>query len=85
MPMPNMKVCSCVYGSQQVVWRMDFLDKPFSAGSLLLDYIQNWELSSSDPYKVWFASVILSHVIRENDAAKHIAGDIVFGEEANGT
>ncbi|CDS09506.1 hypothetical protein LRAMOSA10866 [Lichtheimia ramosa] len=61
-----------------------YQDKPFSAGSLLLDYVQNWELSSSDPYKVWFASVILSHVIRENDAAKRIAGDIVFGEEANG-
>ncbi|ORY93958.1 p115 like vesicle tethering protein [Syncephalastrum racemosum] len=62
----------------------NFADKPFSAGSLLLDAVQNWELSVKDPYKVWFACAILSHVIRGNEQAKQMAGAIEFGEEANG-
>lgn len=60
------------------------VDKPFSAGSLLLEAVQNWELSAKDPYKVWFACAILSHVIRDNEQAKQMAGAIQFGEEANG-
>ncbi|KAI9247479.1 p115 like vesicle tethering protein [Phascolomyces articulosus] len=59
-------------------------DKPFSAGSLLLEAIQNWETSASDPYKVWFACTILSHVIMGNEQAKKTAGSIVFGDEAHG-
>ncbi|KAI7897457.1 p115 like vesicle tethering protein [Cokeromyces recurvatus] len=61
-----------------------FLDKPHSAGSLLLETIENWEQSLSDPYKIWFACDILSHIIRDNEKAKEIAGGIVFGDEANG-
>ncbi|KAI9473710.1 MAG: p115 like vesicle tethering protein [Benjaminiella poitrasii] len=61
-----------------------FSDKPHSAGSLLLETIENWEQSLSDPYKVWFACDILSHIIRNNEKAKEIAGSIVFGDEANG-
>lgn len=62
----------------------NFADKPHSAGSLLLEVIENWEKSLTDPYKVWFACDILSHIIRNNDRAKMIAGSIVFGDEANG-
>ncbi|KAI9469343.1 p115 like vesicle tethering protein [Zychaea mexicana] len=61
-----------------------YTDKPFSAGSLLLEAVQNWELSAADPYKVWFSCTILSHVIMGNEQAKKIAGSIVFGDEANG-
>ncbi|KAG0166470.1 hypothetical protein DFQ28_008174 [Apophysomyces sp. BC1034] len=61
-----------------------FSDKPHSAGSLLLEVIENWELSLHDPYKLWFACAILSHIIKDNEQAKSIAGSIVFGEEANG-
>ncbi|KAI9316302.1 p115 like vesicle tethering protein [Dichotomocladium elegans] len=61
-----------------------FADKPFSFGSLLLDYIENWEFSANDPYKLWFACTILSYVIRDSDLAKQVAGGIVFGDEANG-
>ncbi|KAI8358534.1 p115 like vesicle tethering protein [Blakeslea trispora] len=60
------------------------IGKPYSAGSLLLEVIENWEQSLSDPYKVWFACDILSHVIRGNEKAKKVANDIVFGDEANG-
>jgi hypothetical protein len=61
-----------------------FADKAHSAGSLLLEVIENWEQSLNDPYKVWFACDILSHIIRNNERAKEIAGSIVFGDEANG-
>lgn len=61
-----------------------FNDKAHSAGSLLLEVIENWEQSLSDPYKVWFACDIMSHIIRNNEKAKEIAESIVFGDEANG-
>ncbi|EIE87313.1 hypothetical protein RO3G_12024 [Rhizopus delemar RA 99-880] len=62
-----------------------FADKPRSAGSLLLEMIEDWEQSSSsDPYKVWFACDILSHVIRQSEKAKHVVGSIVFGDESKG-
>ncbi|KAI8084073.1 p115 like vesicle tethering protein [Gilbertella persicaria] len=61
-----------------------FADKPYSAGSLLLEVIENWEQSLSDPYKVWFACDVLSHVLRGNEKAKHIVNTIVFGDEASG-
>ncbi|KAG1144953.1 hypothetical protein G6F37_005831 [Rhizopus arrhizus] len=62
-----------------------FADKPRSAGSLLLEMIEDWEQSSSsDPYKVWFACDILLHVIRQSEKAKHIVGSIVFGDESKG-
>ncbi|KAF7722817.1 hypothetical protein EC973_002662 [Apophysomyces ossiformis] len=61
-----------------------FSDKPHSAGSLLLETLENWELSVHDPYKLWFACAIVSHIIKDNEQAKTIAGSIVFGEEANG-
>ncbi|KAI8047930.1 p115 like vesicle tethering protein [Thamnidium elegans] len=63
---------------------VSFANKAHSAGSLLLEVIENWEQSLSDPYKVWFACDILSHIIRNNEQAKEIAGSIVFGDEANG-
>ncbi|RCH80087.1 hypothetical protein CU097_001278, partial [Rhizopus azygosporus] len=59
-------------------------DKPHSAGSLLLEMIENWEQSLTDPYKAWFACSILSYVIRNNEKAKEIAGNIVFGDETKG-
>ena len=61
-----------------------FQDKAHSAGSLLLEVIENWEQSLVDPYKVWFACDILSHIIRNNEGAKEIASSIVFGDETKG-
>ncbi|KAI8060688.1 p115 like vesicle tethering protein [Gongronella butleri] len=62
----------------------DYNDRPHSAGSLLLDAIENWELSIHDPYKVWFACAILSHLIKDNEQAKQVASGIVFGEQDHG-
>jgi hypothetical protein len=49
-----------------------------------LEVINNWEQAIYDPYKVWFACDILSHIVRNNEQAKEIAGSIVFGDEENG-
>ncbi|KAL0086079.1 p115 like vesicle tethering protein [Phycomyces blakesleeanus] len=59
-------------------------EKGYSAGSFLLGVIDDWELSFTDPYKVWFACAILSQIIKDNETAKKIAGSVMFGEEANG-
>lgn len=51
---------------------------------MILETIENWELSVHDPYKLWFACAILSHIIKDNEQAKKVAGNIQFGEEDNG-
>lgn len=61
-----------------------FPDKAHSAGSLLLEVIENWEQSLADPYKVWFACDILSFIIRNNEHAKEIASSIAYGDETKG-
>ncbi|KAG2185672.1 hypothetical protein INT44_002465 [Umbelopsis vinacea] len=61
-----------------------FTDKPHSAGSLLLEAIENGHTNENDPYSAWFACVILSHILNGNEKAKEIAGRVTFGEEAEG-
>lgn len=59
-------------------------DKPHSAGSLLLEAIENGMTAQSDPYSAWFACVILSHILNSNEKAKEMASKVTFGEEAEG-
>ncbi|CAG8781212.1 3566_t:CDS:2, partial [Acaulospora morrowiae] len=47
--------------------------KPQSAGSLLLSALLEWEDSEADPYVVWFASVIFSHILMNNERSKEMA------------
>ncbi|CAG8438332.1 4785_t:CDS:10 [Ambispora gerdemannii] len=61
--------------------------KSQSAGTLLLSAILEWEESAADPYVVWFASVIFSHILKNNERAKEYArlidtGDVENDEEA---
>ncbi|CAG8436175.1 9501_t:CDS:10 [Diversispora eburnea] len=58
--------------------------KPQSAGSLLLSALLEWEDSEADPYVVWFASVIFSHILMNNEKSKELARAIVIGGENNG-
>lgn len=60
------------------------VDKPFSAGSLLLDALQNWDPVAADPYSVWFACAILANVLRGNERAKRAAAEITFGDQEHG-
>ncbi|RGB31138.1 hypothetical protein C1646_655929 [Rhizophagus diaphanus] len=54
--------------------------KPQSAGSLLLSALLEWEDSEADPYVVWFASVIFSHILMNNERSKEYARGIFFGD-----
>ncbi|KAI7872079.1 p115 like vesicle tethering protein [Spinellus fusiger] len=53
-------------------------------GSLLLEIIGDWEISLTDPYKVWFACTIFSQLINDHPTVKRRAGEITLGDEANG-
>lgn len=58
-------------------------DSVLAAGALLVDALLDWDTSSSrkDPYTVWFASVTMSCLLHENEKAKKMAMEIVFGED----
>ena len=43
---------------------------PESPGSLIFSSMLEWETSRKDPYQVWFASVMLSHILNGNKQAK---------------
>ncbi|CAG8460120.1 7921_t:CDS:10 [Paraglomus brasilianum] len=47
-----------------------------SAGTLLLAALLEWEDSAADPYVVWFASVIFSHILLDNERSKGIVRGI---------
>lgn len=69
---------------QKAIYSSYSLDKPHSAGSLLLEAIENGHTDENDPYSAWFACVILSHILSGNEKAKEVAGKVTFGEEAEG-
>jgi hypothetical protein len=54
-----------------------------------LDALQGWQedvdaSTTTDPYNSWFATVLLSHILRNNSRAKAIALAITFGDEDHG-
>jgi hypothetical protein len=68
----------------KVITNRWLLDKPHSAGSLLLEAIENVTTAEKDPYSAWFACVVLSHILSGNEKAKEVAGKVTFGEVAEG-
>ncbi len=42
------------------------------------------EASSSDPYRYWFAAVIMLHLLYENPTAKAMAMAVTEGDESSG-
>jgi hypothetical protein len=59
-------------------------DKPQSAGSLIVDALLYWEGARKDPYLVWFACVLLSHVLRKNNQCKDLALGVTLLEDGSG-
>ncbi|KAJ3045282.1 Vesicle-mediated ER to Golgi transport protein [Rhizophlyctis rosea] len=59
-------------------------DKPESPGSLLVSAIMNWDASRKDPFRCWFACVLLAHIVHGNPEAQRFALATKFdeGEEA---
>lgn len=56
-------------------------DHPQSPGSLLVTTLLNWESSKRDPFRVWFATVMLSHILYENQKAKELALTVRFMDD----
>jgi hypothetical protein len=42
------------------------------------------EMASGDPYRFWFAGVLMLHLIYDNPATKALAMEVTEGDEANG-
>lgn len=42
------------------------------------------EMASGDPYRYWFAAVLLLHLIYDNHTTKALAMEVTEGDEANG-
>ncbi|KAJ3102581.1 hypothetical protein HDU96_009587, partial [Phlyctochytrium bullatum] len=56
-------------------------EQPQSPGSLIVSSILEWEASKRDPYKVWFATVMLSHILNENLQCQELALNVRFMED----
>ncbi|TPX37537.1 hypothetical protein SmJEL517_g00638 [Synchytrium microbalum] len=55
-------------------------DKPASVGSLLLAALFDWDTSAKDPFRCWFAAMMLSQIIRRNPKSQEMALAIKFNE-----
>lgn len=42
------------------------------------------EVASGDPYRYWFAAVLMLHLVYDNPATKALAMEVTEGDEANG-
>ncbi|KAJ3060158.1 hypothetical protein HDU98_003840 [Podochytrium sp. JEL0797] len=48
-------------------------EQPQSPGSLLIKSVLDWKSSKVDPYRTWFAAVLLSHIVAENPKCQEMA------------
>ncbi|KAI8618455.1 p115 like vesicle tethering protein [Chytriomyces sp. MP71] len=44
-----------------------------SPGSLAISSVLGWQVSKLDPYRTWFATVLLSHIVSENPRCQEMA------------
>ncbi|KAI8805038.1 p115 like vesicle tethering protein [Cladochytrium replicatum] len=58
-------------------------EKPESPGSLLIAALLGAESARVDPYRVWFAAVMLSHILRNNPHTQVIVLEHKFDEEGD--
>ncbi|KAJ3219199.1 hypothetical protein HDU67_002195 [Dinochytrium kinnereticum] len=56
-------------------------EQPQSPGSLLVSSILEWEYSKRDPYRVWFATVMFSHILRDNLRCQELALGVRFMDD----
>jgi len=48
-------------------------DKPQTPGTIILSSLLEWNTTRKDPYKTWFAAVLLSHILMKNEQCKLMA------------
>lgn len=51
----------------------DLNDKPQTPGTIILSSLLEWNTTRKDPYKTWFAAVLLSHILMKNEQCKLMA------------
>ncbi|KAK4651328.1 Vesicle-mediated ER to Golgi transport protein [Podospora pseudocomata] len=86
-------VCLKAYFYEHAQVRMHFLDHAIRAHQANADQLTNvltillqptTESLTGDPYKYWFAAVLMLHLLRNNPEAKSLARGVTEGDEANG-
>lgn len=91
----RMAACECLkaYFFKHEVVRLHFLQRAIDGHNSGADETANilttlmrppTDFSSNDPYRHWFASVIMFHLVNENPKAKSLVMAVTEGDEANG-
>ncbi|KAK0673470.1 p115 like vesicle tethering protein [Cercophora samala] len=86
-------VCLKAYFHEHAQVRMHFLDHAIRAHQANADQLTNVltillqptsESLTGDPYKYWFAAVLMLHLLHNNPDAKSLAMSVTEGDEASG-
>ncbi|CAK7267454.1 Vesicle-mediated ER to Golgi transport protein [Sporothrix epigloea] len=91
----RMAACECLkaYFFKHEVVRLHFLQRAIDGHNSGADETANilttllrppTDFPSSDPYRHWFASVIMFHLVNENPEAKSLVMTVTEGDEASG-
>lgn len=91
----RMAACTCLraYFYKHAEIRMHFLDHAVRAHRMKADQLTNALTIllqpnpgpvTTDPYRVWFAAVLMLHLVHDNPETKALAMSVTEGDEANG-
>ncbi|KAL2018059.1 hypothetical protein VTK56DRAFT_1325 [Thermocarpiscus australiensis] len=91
----RMAACACIkaYFFKHAEIRMHFLDHAVRTHKMKSDELTNAltillqpdpELVTIDPYRYWFAAVLMLHLLHDNPETKALARSVTEGDEANG-
>ncbi|KAK3950238.1 p115 like vesicle tethering protein [Pseudoneurospora amorphoporcata] len=91
----RMTACNCLkaYFNNHEEIRKHFLTRAIQGHKMQADELTNIfttllqpvpEQVTADPYRYWFAAVLMLHLVHENPATKHLAMEVTEGDEASG-
>ncbi|KAJ4307092.1 Vesicle-mediated ER to Golgi transport protein [Collariella sp. IMI 366227] len=91
----RMAACTCLkaYFFKHAEIRMHFLDHAVRTHKAQVDELTNAltillqpepEAATKDPYRYWFAAVLMLHLVHDNPETKKLAMSVTEGNEANG-
>ncbi|KAK1775600.1 p115 like vesicle tethering protein [Copromyces sp. CBS 386.78] len=91
----RMAACNCLkaYFNNHEEIRKHFLTRAIQGHKMQADELTNIfttllqpvpEQVTADPYRYWFAAVLMLHLVHENPATKHLAMEVTEGDEASG-
>ncbi|KAK3397176.1 p115 like vesicle tethering protein, partial [Sordaria brevicollis] len=91
----RMAACNCLkaYFNNHEEIRKHFLTRAIQGHKMQADELTNIfttllqpvpEQVTADPYRYWFAAVLMLHLLHENPTTKHLAMEVTEGDEASG-